>query len=38
MLNRRHIRVKVLQALYGYLQAGLTNVPAAEKYMVQSAE
>jgi len=38
MLNRRHIRVKVLQALYGYLQSGLTNVPAAEKYMVQSAE
>jgi len=38
MLNRRHIRVKVLQALYGYLQAGLTNVPAAEKYMVESAE
>lgn len=38
MLNRRHIRVKVLQALYGYLQSGLTNVPAAEKYMVESAE
>jgi N utilization substance protein B len=38
MLNRRHIRVKVLQALYGYIQSGLNNVPAAEKTMVQSSE
>jgi N utilization substance protein B len=38
MLNRRHLRVKVLQALYAYHQSDQKDVPAHEKLMLQSID
>jgi len=34
MLNRRHLRIKVLQALYAYFQSDEENYPRAEKEMM----
>jgi len=38
MLNRRHLRVKVLQALYAYHQSDQKDVSAHEKTMLQSID
>jgi len=38
MLNRRHLRVKVLQALYSYHQSDKKEVQAHEKLMLQSID
>jgi N utilization substance protein B len=38
MLNRRHLRVKVLQALYAYHQSDQKDVQAHEKTMLQSID
>jgi N utilization substance protein B len=38
MLNRRHLRVKVLQALYAYHQSDQKDVQAHEKLMLQSID
>jgi N utilization substance protein B len=38
MLNRRHLRVKVLQSLYGFHQSGKKDVKAHEKLLLQSVE
>jgi transcription antitermination protein NusB len=36
MLSRRHLRVKVLQALYAYFQSGNTNIDQGEKQLLLS--
>lgn len=36
MLSRRHLRVKVLQALYAYFQAGETQIDLGEKQLILS--
>jgi N utilization substance protein B len=36
MLSRRHLRVKVLQALYAYFQSGNTNLDQGEKQLLLS--
>jgi N utilization substance protein B len=38
MLNRRHLRVKVLQALYAYHQSDQKELQAHEKLMLQSID
>jgi N utilization substance protein B len=38
MLNRRHLRVKVLQALYAYHQTGANNVSQHEKNLLQNVD
>lgn len=38
MLNRRHLRVKVLQALYAYHQTGANNVNQHEKNLLQNID
>jgi len=38
MLSRRHLRVKVLQALYAFFQSGNDNLQSGEKQLVQSIE
>lgn len=38
MLNRRHIRIKVLQALYAYNQTGNTNPIQGEKQLLKHFE
>jgi N utilization substance protein B len=38
MLNRRHLRVKVLQALYAYHQSDQKEIQAHEKLMLQSID
>ncbi len=38
MLNRRHLRVKVLQALYAYHQSDQKEVQAHEKLMLQNID
>jgi N utilization substance protein B len=38
MINRRFLRVKVMQALYSYFQSGNTDLPKAEKEMFQQIE
>ncbi|MGQ3133635.1 MAG: transcription antitermination protein NusB [Flavobacteriales bacterium] len=38
MLNRRQIRVKIMQALYGFLQTENDNLAAGEKSLLQSFE
>ncbi len=38
MLNRRHIRIKVLQALYAYNQTGNTNPVTGEKQLLKHFE
>ncbi|MDB5121746.1 MAG: hypothetical protein JWN56_2964 [Sphingobacteriales bacterium] len=38
MLNRRHLRVKVLQALYAYNQSESKDVRSAEKLLLQSVD
>ncbi len=35
MLNRRHIRVKVLQSLYSYSQSGVYNLEQGEKTLIK---
>ncbi|WP_214070167.1 transcription antitermination factor NusB [Mucilaginibacter sp. dw_454] len=38
MLNRRHLRVKVLQSLYAYHQTNATNIKQQEKNLLQSID
>ena len=38
MLNRRHIRVKVMHSLYAYLQSKNDNIPTQEKFLMNSIE
>jgi N utilization substance protein B len=38
MLNRRHLRVKVLQSLYGYHQTDASNIKQHEKNLLQSID
>src|ERR1700748_1658106 len=38
MLNRRHLRVKVLQALYAYHQSDNKDIKQHEKNLLQSVE
>jgi transcription antitermination protein NusB len=38
MLNRRHLRIKVLQELYAYFQSDEDNIGRAEKDLMQSIE
>ncbi|MDG1657433.1 MAG: antitermination protein NusB, partial [Crocinitomicaceae bacterium] len=38
MLNRRHLRIKVLQALYAYFQANEDDYTKAEKELFHSVE
>ena len=38
MYSRRHIRIKVMQELYAYLQRGDANLPLAEKELLKSFE
>ncbi len=38
MLNRRQIRVKIMQALYGFIQSEDDNMDAGEKSLLQSFE
>ena len=38
MLNRRHLRIKVLQSLYGFYQSEGTELKEMEKQMLQSLE
>ncbi len=36
MLSRRHLRVKVLQAIYAYFQAGNQDLYQGEKQLILS--
>ena len=36
MLSRRHLRIKVMQALYAYNQASADNIPLYEKELLKS--
>lgn len=38
MLNRRHLRIKVLQLLYAYFQSEENNIPKAEKELLLTIE
>lgn len=38
MLNRRHLRIKVLQELYAYFQSNEENIARADKDLMQSIE
>src|SRR5471030_827657 len=38
MLNRRHLRVKVLQALYAYHQSAARDITQQEKQLLQSID
>ena len=38
MLNRRHLRIKVLQLLYAYFQSEEDNFPKAEKELLLPEE
>jgi N utilization substance protein B len=38
MLNRRHLRVKVLQALYAYHQSDTKDIKAHEKNMLHGID
>src|ERR1700748_111791 len=38
MLNRRHLRAKVLQALYAYHQSGTRDIAHQEKNLLQSID
>jgi transcription antitermination protein NusB len=38
MLNRRHLRIKTLQALYAFLQSGNDNVSSGEAEMIKSVQ
>jgi transcription antitermination protein NusB len=38
MLNRRHLRVKVLQSLYAFFQSGNTSLPVGEKELLFGIE
>jgi N utilization substance protein B len=38
MLNRRHLRIKVLQSLYAYFQSNEENIQTVEKQLLQSIE
>src|ERR1700733_3468309 len=38
MLNRRHLRVKVLQALYAYHQSATRDITQQEKNLLQSID
>jgi N utilization substance protein B len=38
MLNRRHLRIKVLQALYAYFQSDEENYPRTENELMQAVE
>ena len=38
MLNRRFLRIKVLQALYAYIESGETNVASGIKHLLESID
>jgi len=38
MLSRRHLRIKVLQAIYAFLQNGNTDLPNGEKQLLASVD
>lgn len=38
MLNRRYLRIKVMQALYGYFQAEDGNMPQSERELLRSMD
>ena len=38
MINRRFLRIKVMQTLYSYMQSGNTDLPKAEKEMFASID
>lgn len=38
MINRRHIRIKVLQAIYGFIQAGSSDLKVGEDHLKLSIE
>jgi len=38
MLNRRHLRIKVLQSLYAYFQSNEENIQTIEKQLLQSID
>ena len=38
MLNRRHLRIKVLQVLYAYFQSNEEDFRRTEKELMQSVE
>ena len=38
MVNRRFLRVKVMQSLYSYLQSGSTDLAKTEKDLFQSID
>ena len=38
MLNRRHLRIKVLQALYAYFQSNEENYRKTENELLQAVE
>ena len=38
MINRRHIRVKVMQSVYATLQSKNDNLTKEEKFLIQSIE
>jgi transcription antitermination protein NusB len=38
MLGRRHFRIKVFQALYGWFMGGESRIDHAEKYLLQSID
>ena len=38
MLNRRHLRVKVLQSLYAYHQSNSGDIKQHEKHLLQSID
>ncbi|MDX1447325.1 MAG: antitermination protein NusB, partial [Lishizhenia sp.] len=38
MLNRRHLRIKVLQSLYAYYQSDKESVIRAEKEMMEAID
>ncbi len=38
MLSRRHLRTKVLQALYAFIQSGNSDIVAGEKHLLKSVD
>ena len=38
MLNRRFLRIKVLQALYAYIESGETNIASGIKHLLESID
>ena len=38
MLSRRHLRTKVLQSLYAFIQSGNSDIVAGEKQLIKSID